>query len=124
MPYPNTADFIDMLVATAGGNVVSPWTSIGNPSALGLFVPALGSASTVTLQAALTSDGTNGAGFVDKSGAAVLVLPSSSGGFHVSSSEMAAALAYPYIRVVLGTHQAADVTFKLVRKVTGSDPTV
>ena len=113
---------VPMLVAHAAGNVNGPWTAIGNASELGLFVPALGTACTVTIQVARDSGGTNGGGIVDKSGTAILVLASSSGGFAVSSNELGALLGYPYMRVVLGANQAGDVTFVLEQKITATDP--
>jgi hypothetical protein len=111
-----------MLVTAASSNVNGPWTAIENASALGLVVPALNSASTVILQVARDSSGTGGGPLVDKGGTAILTLASSSGGFSVSSNEMSALLAYPYMRVVLGTNQAADRTFFLEKKVFASDP--
>lgn len=114
-------DEVPMLVTHAAANVNGPWTAIDNPSEIGLIVPALAPNSTVTIQVARDAAGTGASPLVDKAGAAVLVLASSAGGFAVSSNEFGALLGYPYMRVVLGTNQNADVTFYMLRKVAGSD---
>lgn len=110
-----------MLVPHASGNVNGPWTLIDNPGEVGLIVPTLGTPCTVTIQVARDSSGTGASDLVDKAGAGVLVLASGSGGVAVSGNEMAAILAYPYMRVVLGANQGSDVTFYLEQKVPAVD---
>ena len=89
---------------------------IGNPAEIGLIVPTLGTATTVTLQVGLESDGSDAVGIVDQGGTAKLALASGSGGVAISSLDMGAVLGYPYLTIVLGAAQAADVTFTLVKK--------
>lgn len=89
---------------------------IGNPSEMGLVVPALGTATTVTLKVGFESDGSDAVGIVDQAGTAKLALASGSGGVAISSLELGAVLGYPFLTIVLGAAQAADVTFVLGRK--------
>jgi hypothetical protein len=117
----------ELSLKITAGQTSSPWTSVGNPSAVGLAVPALGTATTVTVQVARAAAGTGGGGLVNGAGTAVLALASGSGGVNVSGVDLAALLGYPFMRVVLGAAQGAaqgaDVTFWLERKMTGHEPT-
>lgn len=103
------------IVVTAG-QTVSETVHIGNPSELGLLVPALTTATTVTVQVGAVAAGTDRRGIVDQAGTAKLALASGSGNVAISSLEMGAVLGYPYLTVVLGAAQAADKTFTLTRK--------
>lgn len=116
-PWQETA----MLVPHASSNVNGPWTAIDNATDYGLVVPALSPSTTVTVQVARDSAGTGGGGLVNQAGTPVLVLASGAGGVCVSSADLAAIKGYPYMRVVLGANQAADVTFYLQQKVVASD---
>lgn len=106
-------DTVDVVIANGG--TTSPWVHIGNPSEVGLSVPAITSASLV-VQVAYASDGTGGAGLVDATGTAVLSYAAGTGGFNIGSNHMAAILGYGYMRVVLGAAQGAERTLKLTRK--------
>lgn len=108
-------DTVDVIVTA--GQTVSAVVHVGNPSELGLYVPTLTTPTTVQVRVAYASDGTGGANVVDKGGTQILSLASGSGNVNIGGNDMGACLGYPYLYVVLGATQAADKTFKLIRKV-------
>lgn len=121
MPSP-LGPWDEISLTVTAGQTASPWVAIGNPGEVGLIVPALGTATTVTVQVARDSLGTGAANLVNGAGSQVCSLASGSGGVAVSSNDLGAILGYPYLRVVLGATQAADKTFYLERKATEHEP--
>lgn len=106
-------DTVDLVVANGG--TASAWVHIGNPAEVGLSVPTLTS-STLEVQVAYASDGTGGGKVYNGTGTQELVWGAGTGGFNVSSLAMGAVLGWGYMRVVCGSAQGADRTFKLTRK--------
>jgi hypothetical protein len=95
------------------GETVSATVHIGNPAALGLQIPALGTNATVTVQVGSESDGSDRVGLATADGTATLVVASSAGSKAIDCS---VALGFSYLTVVLGAAQATDTTFLLHRK--------
>lgn len=114
-------DVIDIVIAETPA-VNSEWVHIGHPAEVGLYVPALTTAATVTIKVAHAADGTGGAGLVNGDGDAILVLASGSGDVNISSNDLGAILGYGWIRITLGAAQAAAKTFKLTRKSVSTAP--
>lgn len=122
MPSPSTNyDLINITIANGGTQ--SDWVAVGNPTELGLYVPALTS-STLTVKVAQDASGTGAQALVDGTGTAKLTYAAGTGGFAISSNEMGACLGYSHIGVTCGSAQGAQRVFKLARKLAGVEPTV
>lgn len=121
MPYPNNIqDSITLTIPN--GTKPSPFVPLGNPSEIGLFVPALTSC-TLTVQVALDAAGTGAVTLVGGTGTAILTIPTTTGAYALGSDVLKPALGYAFIGVNSSVNQGADRVFTLTRKITGSDPT-
>lgn len=122
MPSPNPPyDEIPIIVLNTATQ--SDWVSIGNPTELGLIVPVLTS-STLTVKVARDAAGAGASALFDSTGTQKLTYAAGLGGFAISSNEMGACLGYAFIGVTCGSPQGADRVFRLVRKLSGVDPSV
>lgn len=120
---PNPSATVDSVTVTiANGGTTSNTVAIGNPTELGLIVPAL-TASTLKVQVGFASDGSDAKDVYDGTGTQTLTFASGTGSFAIGSNHMGACLGYPYLTLVCGSAQAAQRDFKLIRKVAGVDPT-
>lgn len=109
------ADAVDLVMADEG--TATPWTALGNPSEVGLIVPAGLTSCNLHVEVSSQADGTPGGMVVDKSGTQVLKVDATTGGFAFSSNEMGAVLGYGWLRVVSSVTQSAGPhTFTLTRK--------
>lgn len=121
MPNPS-ATFEATPITIANGQAASDIIAIGNPTELGLLVPTLTS-STLKVQVGRLSDGSDMRDIYDATGTQKLTYGAGTGNFAISTNEMGACLAYPYIKLVCGSSQGAARTFYLMRKVVGADVT-
>lgn len=122
MPNPSSSSDTVNITLGASPATQSAWVAIGNPTELGLYVPALSPSATVTVKVAQDASGTGAQALVDGTGTAKLTYASGAGGFAISSNEMGACLGYSHISVVVGTAQTAGKTFVLSRKMVSVDP--
>jgi hypothetical protein len=124
MPNPTANYQLDTITLAASPATQSDWIPLGNPTELGLYVPALSPSSPLTVKVAQDAAGTGAAILVDGTGTQKLVYASGAGGFAISSNEMGACLGYSHISILCGTAQTTQKLFKLARKVAGTDPSV
>jgi len=110
-PYEEVSVIVPITPAVTSNTVF-----IGNAAELGLLVPTLTTATTVQVKVGNQSDGSDARAIVDQGGTTKLVLASGSGNVAISSNDMALALGYPYLTVVIGAAQAAAKTFTLTKK--------
>ena len=122
MPNPSVTTDTVSIALGASPATQSEWKAIGNPTELGLIIPALSPNATVTVKVATDASGTNAQAMVDGTGTAKLTFASGAGGFAISSNEMGACLGYSHISVVVGTAQTTGKTFVLTRKMVSVDP--
>ena len=124
MPNPS-ASYDEVSIALAASPAVnSSFVAIGNPTELGLIVPALSPSATVTVKVAMLADGSDAKTISDGTGTQKLVYGSGAGGFAISGNEMGACLPYKYLGVTVGTAQTLAKTFTLIRKMVSVDPSV
>lgn len=122
MPFPS-ANYDEVTISLAASPATqSAWVAVGNPTELGLYVPTLDPATTLTVKVARDSSGTGAAVVKDGTGTQKLVYASGTGDFAISSNEMGACLGYSHVSVVVGTAQTTGKTFRLARKLAGVDP--
>ncbi len=120
MPNPS-ASYDTVAITVAINTTESDYVAIGNPTELGLIVPAITS-GTLVVKVATSAAGANKTALVDGTGTALLSYGAGTGAFAISSNVMGACLGYSHIGVVCGASQGAARTFLLTRKQVSVDP--
>lgn len=124
LPTPGAAltapqDALTFTIAAAG-TTPAAGQELQNPSEIGMIVGALSPNSTVVVE--VSQDNSTFVGLVDKAGAALMVIPSSAGGYAVDGNAMGGALPYKFIRPKCGTAQTNGATITITRRITRTDP--
>lgn len=105
-----------VVLTHAASNVTSPQIDQRSRPATGIFIPALGTACSVEVQGSFDGSAANAKSMIGADGSTkVGLIASSSGAFWIDGDILARFYGVPFLFIVLGANQAADLTLQVAQ---------